>query len=183
MDFLEKDLEDILFESDQEDIRKRGLGYFSYNKLYRQVRLGNYGIADLISFKRYGKSSRIIVYELKNRLLDSAAFWQTVRYMKGIDHHMARNRLKFKNCEIVGEMVGREIDLKSDFCYFPAIQSKISMYTYGYKVDGITFEYQQDSFTLNNPGEISLNSLGYTTKRDFLRDLVQEPLNIKELPF
>jgi len=50
MNFLEKNLETILIETPNELLRNRGLKI--YGKKRNQVRLGNYGIADLITLKK-----------------------------------------------------------------------------------------------------------------------------------
>ena len=50
MKFLEKDLEQIIFESGRDSLRERGLSISG--KLLRQLRIGNYGIADLVEFVR-----------------------------------------------------------------------------------------------------------------------------------
>ena len=47
MSFLEKDLEDIIFETDNDLLFEHGL--FIDGQKKRQVRIGNYGIADLIT--------------------------------------------------------------------------------------------------------------------------------------
>lgn len=52
MDFLEKDLEDIIWNASQTDIgreelKKRGLEI--HGKMYRQVNLGDYGRCDLLT--------------------------------------------------------------------------------------------------------------------------------------
>ena len=49
MNFLEKNLEDIIFETDNVDLRKRDL--FIFGKKKRQVRIGNYGTCDTMVVK------------------------------------------------------------------------------------------------------------------------------------
>ena len=50
MKFLEKDLEEIIFETSNKELNERGL--FVYGKKYRQLRIGNYGVADLVVVDR-----------------------------------------------------------------------------------------------------------------------------------
>ena len=45
MTFLEKDLEQIIFETPKEKLQEKGL--VIKGKLLRQIKIGNYGIADL----------------------------------------------------------------------------------------------------------------------------------------
>jgi hypothetical protein len=55
MDFLEKDLEDIIFDSPNEELRKRGLNIWGKKK--RQLNIGNYGRADIITYDKEMDSS------------------------------------------------------------------------------------------------------------------------------
>lgn len=50
MKFLEKDLEDIIFNADNESLQSRGLEIRGFKK--RQLNIGNYGIADIVTFER-----------------------------------------------------------------------------------------------------------------------------------
>ena len=50
MKFFEKDLEEIIYLSDKDKLSDRGL--YLNGKLKRQLRIGNYGVADLIEYKR-----------------------------------------------------------------------------------------------------------------------------------
>jgi len=55
MKFLEKDLEEIIFNADMKDLPEKGLHFTGVIK--RQLRIGNYGVADLVTFTKgsYGK--------------------------------------------------------------------------------------------------------------------------------
>lgn len=50
MNFLEKNLEDIIYETNNKYLRERGLFINGIKK--RQLRIGNYGIADIVTFKK-----------------------------------------------------------------------------------------------------------------------------------
>jgi hypothetical protein len=60
MNFLEKNLEDIIFETHENKLRDRGLE-ISGKKL-RQLRIGNYGIADMITYTRIKKYFRLKIF-------------------------------------------------------------------------------------------------------------------------
>jgi hypothetical protein len=79
MKFLEKDLEDIIWEASNERLQENGLDISG--KKYRQLRIGNYGIADIVSvtkpyyheyFKKHQKGI-ITIYELKKELIKYAS--------------------------------------------------------------------------------------------------------------
>ena len=86
MKFLEKELEQIIWESDKAQLENRGLSL--YGTLYRQKPIGNYGIADIIQVeKAYSKNKPYLiidVLELKQEKIGISAFLQAVRYAKGI---------------------------------------------------------------------------------------------------
>lgn len=171
--FLEKDLEDIIFESDKDELFKRGL--FIYGKLYRQVRIGNYGVADLISVKRIPTDIRngkrgefashldITIYELKKDKIDVHTFIQAVRYAKGISRYFEKYRTNIK-VQFKVVLIGSEISMNDDFTYItdmftpdipsafysPAINS-VTFYKYKYNFDGIYFE-NHDQYYLINEG-------------------------------
>ena len=141
MKFLEKDLEQIICESGMDELRKRGLGIAG--KLFRQVRIGNYGIADLITVRRpyYVDPLNITIYELKKDTISISAFLQAVGYAKGIQRFMD-NRYPDIDYIMTIALIGHDIDTSGNFCYLPEIVTghcELQMYTYDYKVDGVQF--------------------------------------------
>jgi hypothetical protein len=150
MIFLEKDLERIIKDTPNSFLKERGLSINGFKK--RQVRIGNYGIADLITAKyvtnKYECRLKITVYELKQDVIDVNTFLQAVGYVRGIYQYFEEYR------EIEPEiyicLVGKRI--KTDnFCYLPAIYNNISLYTYDYNYDGIKFT-EHNSYSLIDKG-------------------------------
>lgn len=162
MKFLEKDLEEIIYLSDKEKLSDRGL-YIS-GILKRQLKIGNYGIADLVTFERYYVESsktlpylHIKVYELKKDKIGISALLQAVRYCKGIKTYLEQKhpRLDF-SMDIV--LVGSEVDLSGSFVFLTDLIQhcdsekicrngelyNIDFYTYKYELDGINFERRYD---------------------------------------
>lgn len=163
MKFLEKDLEEIIFESDKEDISERGLPISG--KLYRQLRIGNYGVSDLIEFSKFtvirnGKFSHhmidVHVYELKKDKIGVSAFMQALNYLKGIKSYLSN---RFPNTEIYYSIVliGKAIDANSSFVYLPEFLENsdgacfLHNYTYSYELDGLSFN-KQVNYKLTNEG-------------------------------
>ena len=165
MNFLEKDLEEIIFKANRERMFERGLSIDG--KLMRQVRIGNYGIADLISYKkpqyhtyfRHHEKGRITIYELKKGGISVSAFFQAVRYAKGIARWIDNNT-KFDSAmfdfEIV--LIGT-YDGKSDIVYLADLfresesetlierdtsRCSVSLYSYKFELEGIFFERLED---------------------------------------
>lgn len=161
MSFLEKDLENIIWESDNEKLREKGL--LIYGKKFRQIRIGNYGVADLITVERildcYGEYFLdITVYELKKEKAGISAFLQAIRYCKGIQTYMLnkRSRTLFK-LNIV--LCAKNIDTESDYIYISDLISSdedekicsVYNYSFNYGIDGIVFK-QEKNYNLIDKG-------------------------------
>ena len=161
MKFLEKDLEDIIWESDRDELRKRGLCLGG--KITRQRRIGNYGIADLITFDRFSKQGdddgfyQITVYELKKDKIGISAFLQAVRYSKGIDDYLRYRDVK-TDYEIRIVLIGSEVDDSGSFIFLPDVlgttysdmEDKLTLMTYSYGVDGLNFRHHSRYSLLEN---------------------------------
>ena len=168
MSFLEKDLEEIIYKAEREELLKRGLSISGIKK--RQLRIGNYGIADMVTFERLSTDeispeSKIIdgkevyhlevyhdqallvtVYEFKKDKIGISAFLQAVGYCQGIRRYLdGRDFCKSVIFNIV--LVGKVLDKSSTFSYLADIvnvdkscESFLKCYTYSYDVDGISFD-------------------------------------------
>ena len=154
MDFFEKDLEDILFESNPDDLIERGFHHMSRFKK-RQVRIGAYGIADIIGVHRNPNSNQLIfrVYELKRNKVNQESIIQCIRYMHGLYRYLIKKRygdLSKYLISIHGVVVGGEVRTDTDLIYLPDMIGRydgifqMQLFTYNYKVDGIRF--QQHSY-------------------------------------
>lgn len=158
MKFLEKDLEEIIFTADKEVLSKRGLSL--PKNLKRQLRIGNYGIADLVScqINKWVDHNEVIitVYELKQDKISVSAFLQAVGYLKGISHYL-NSKNKFSNCIVKYELclIGKNIDTFSNFIFLPDLISSdtfmLRCITYSYDIDGISFK-DHYNFSLSQPG-------------------------------
>lgn len=149
MNFLEKDLEEIIFETGGEKIRERGLCIKGFS--FRQLKIGNYGIADIVTFERdYSEPmlAKITVFELKKNEIGVSAFLQALRYVRGIDSYLKHRGVKF-NYYFEISLCGRDIEQADDYVYLCDFintdgKSKrgltyLSNYIYSYGVDGIKF--------------------------------------------
>jgi hypothetical protein len=164
MEFLEKDLEDIIWEADMPELEERGLSI--EGKLKRQLRIGNYGIADLVSFERKNEFPNtpyfsITVYELKKDKIGISAFLQAIQYCKGIKTYLEKRKPNISfDLNIV--LIGRSIDDTGSFIFLTDLigshreckhgfLNSVNFYTYYYKATGINFEMKYD-FDLTNKG-------------------------------
>lgn len=163
MKFLEKDLEEIIYNADKLLLCEKGLNI--NGKLKRQLRIGNYGIADLVEFRRpfyhtYCNEffkGEIIVYELKQDKIGISAFLQALGYLQGIKTYLY-NRGLSEHYNYSIKLIGKEIDLNSTFCYLTDFLSNetdstslyeysifsLCCYKYDYTIDGIKFKRISD---------------------------------------
>ncbi len=154
MGFLEKDLEDIIFEADREELLKRGLPI--RGKVYRQLQIGNYGRADLVSVERGfdfidGVFERVLfinVFELKKDALTIDALIQAKRYASGIRRFL--DKRDFSHSAIINTtIIGNSINSGGDWIYM-LNDYKIKTYTYDYRFDGIFFTRHNDWSLVND---------------------------------
>ena len=152
MKFLEKDLEQILFETSEHDLDERGI--YIPGKRLRQVNIGNYGIADMITFFRnpFDKDIVITVYELKKDSVGIDAFFQAIRYCKGISEYLEHRKFRLFGYNIVFKvvLVGSSFESGS-FIYLTDFYENFTIYTYDYAFDGIHFK-QEGNYHLIKSG-------------------------------
>lgn len=162
MKFLEKDLEDIIWEADNEKLCERGL--LIGGKKLRQLRIGNYGIADLITIEKYNDYIdnepflHITVFELKKEKAGISAFLQAIRYCKGISTYLEKNK-PYLNYKLNIVICAKEIDTNSDYIFITdliesesyGMLSSVSNYSFDYNIDGITFK-KESGYDLTNKG-------------------------------
>tara|TARA_R110000803_G_C11936685_1_gene316054 strand:+ start:204 stop:668 length:465 start_codon:yes stop_codon:yes gene_type:complete len=153
MKFLEKDLEDIIFNAPNSELGNRGLPITGLK--IRQIRLGNYGISDLITINKKIKRKKgviighcidIIVYELKKDEVNKDTLSQLLRYMKGVHRYMKA----FKSVEytLQGVMIGKSTH--DDIIYLSDV-SEFEIFNYDYDYNGISFE-EVNNYSLKHEG-------------------------------
>ena len=161
MKFLEKDLEQIICKTEASKLQEKGLPL--YGKLLQQVRIGTYGIADLVTIERpyYNKflnchsKGMITVYELKKDKISVSAFFQAVRYVKGIQRYLEEleHPISSRHFNYTIRLIGGQIDFDSSLIYLAdllpdyigdyVIDSEdrvfVDFYTYDMDIDGLKF--------------------------------------------
>ncbi len=163
MKFLEKDLEQIIFETRNELLQEKGLGISG--KKVRQLRLGNYGIADLVTLTKpefetsenplyngfHCEPVYIDIYELKQDKISVSAFLQACGYYKGVSEYISKNKKIKRSYKIRLNLIGKTIDKSSQFIYLTDIFDDVFFYTYDYDFQGISFKMEHN-YVLTNPG-------------------------------
>lgn len=166
MKFLESNLEDIIYDqlSTQdgcEKLRSRGLWLWKPLVFKRQLRIGNYGITDLVTLSRWqthpddlGKGL-ITIYELKKDEINLGALLQSFRYLKGIKQWIDEFKA-YSSSDFVFKIVliGSDVDTENDWVYLFEVFDNISCHeecgvrlqldvvTYSYELDGILFKQE-----------------------------------------
>jgi hypothetical protein len=172
MKFLEKDLEQIIMSASNEMLRKRGLHVYGTRK--NQVRIGNYGIADIIELQRPSWDNDMKIYhkgvinviELKKENISVSSFFQAINYLHGIKRFIEIKKPHLQhlfNYRIT--LIGKNIDSNSSICYLPDIidsntdcihednENKLAMdiFTYDYTLNGLEFKSEY-GYKLKNEG-------------------------------
>lgn len=148
MNFLEKDLERIIYETPNDILLQRGL-YVNGKKL-RQVKISTYGVADLISYNidRCGKEISIQIFELKQNEINTETFLQAIRYKRGIQRYLQKTKRFddfYVNYQII--LLGKTVEERTSFCYiFDTVDDLIGI-TYRYEFDGIYFSEESGYFS------------------------------------
>lgn len=148
MKFLEKDLEQIVFDTDPVLISSRGLDHFcgKWQQEFRQLNLGDYGIADIVTFNFETEEKNLLVqvYELKQETVNTGTLLQALGYCKGVNEIIKASKYLEPEWTIEFEiiLIGSKIDNKSSFCYLPDFLTNVFLYTYRYDYDGIYFSMQ-----------------------------------------
>jgi hypothetical protein len=176
MKFLEKNLEDIIFEQLQKPngydiLNDRGL-FLERKPFYhpkptlvkRQLKIGNYGRCDIVILNREHYESinianeehLITVLELKQGVIDLNTLIQSARYAKGIKRYLDHLRGLY-HYKIKVVLIGDVVDIDSNWFYLfdliPNINEFIEIFTYKYDFDGITFEeHDLADYKLTNEG-------------------------------
>lgn len=180
MDFLEKDLEDIIWDASQTDDGRQLLferGLRINGKLYRQVSLGQYGRLDLASVEIYCDRIDINVFELKKDLIDISTMLQAAKYATAIERYYDRILNINRTLNISITLIGREMDLSNNFPFLYNLSPTFSIYLYSYKLDGLHFNYQSKyfHFTSEDFGEINFD----ISKQD----IIEMKERIIDIPF
>lgn len=154
MGFLETNLESIIYKN-ADKARDRGLKIFDHEKVYRQLRLGNYGIADLVGLdvnpEFNGQKIIITVYELKKDQINIDTLSQAIRYVTGLSRIVGSmfNCIPYAEYHIC--LIGKKVNDQFKLFEFIGNMGNIHAYTYDYDVDGIRFT-EQSKYRLSNEG-------------------------------
>ena len=167
MNFLEEDLEDILWDNligNPSALIDRGLGVGNILKMKRQLRIGNYGVSDIITLSKQELGCGIIsIYELKKKKINIDSLLQVVRYYKGIHQWLSKAK-KYDPMNITYEliMIGSEVQLDHDWVYLFELFDELDytvniiVYTYSYSLEGIMFKQHDLSlYCLTDEGFIT----------------------------
>lgn len=166
MQFLEKDLEEIIYSTPQELLNKRGLP-IKYDKILRKVDLKGYGVADIITIyctnNQMGMRCIVVtIYELKQNKLNINTLLQVFRYMKAIKHYSDTCNIENTDVYIKGVIIGNSIDENLDFCFSLDQIKNFSAFTYKYSFEGIYFDdvdYTLSGQKFNTPSYCTLKEI------------------------
>jgi hypothetical protein len=153
MKISEKELENLIFNLDVNVIREKGL-YMPYIKK-RQLRIANYGIADIVGIEKgilnqnVKIKPRVYIYELKVGLIDYKTFLQLSRYALGVKKYLHLKNLDY-NISII--MVGSKVNVNQISCVYELFNSLnifIEAYTYELNLDKTLHKFKYQNLQTN----------------------------------
>lgn len=139
MNFLEKNLESIIF-NEPDYCRARGLDLEPYEfRTYRQMSLAPFGIPDLIQIGSdpYDNEIRVRIIECKRNVIDLTTYAQAARYQTALVRILG---CCSSNYSFEKVLIGQRIDPKNDFWHVVNTDPRCRAYTYQYLADGIHFK-------------------------------------------
>lgn len=156
MEISEKELEDIVFNSSAKILSARGLPMRGLK--FRQQRIGEYGISDIITFERnfnttFSEHENVItIWELNKNDINSNTLCQAFRYLSGIKRYSEENDNRLANfiygCSLRVALLGTSI-CDGDFRYLCGKIDNVDFYTCHYDINGMTFK-SHDGYVLIN---------------------------------
>jgi hypothetical protein len=134
VDFLEKNLEDIIFEN-KDIIHMRGFPEIK-GDLFRQFVNHNGKRLDLFSVDKSDENVRnVSIYELKKGKIDHDAYFQLVGYF--FDFCVENKKNNYGNFNLQLYLIGSEVD--EHVLISASLSEFVHIYTYKYEYDGIRF--------------------------------------------
>lgn len=130
-DFLERTLEDIIFEN-RNVIQERGFPKFK-EKVFRQVILPSGKKIDILSLQIKNGHLEFDVFELKRETININTACQAYYYVEEISRLVAN---EFVSCKPSIVLVGKYYE---NIPLLKELKIPISVYTYSYHMDGISF--------------------------------------------
>ena len=171
MKFLEKDLESIIFETDNEKLQE--IGFDIEGRKFRQLRIGNYGISDIITVSRHGQNLHIEIIELKKDVINIDTLIQSLRYLAGIKNFLKRRNFTknvFYTIKLCGKSISNLRDLSllcSNMTTFNSGIELIQMITYSYDFDGLKFQEHYEHITDSFGENISFGNV-FSKKKEYI---------------
>ncbi len=158
MNILEKEIEDIIWNaihSEPQILSDRGLYIPPNHTWFRQLDLGSYGIADMVSVRKGldpfddTKTLYVTVYELKKDEINLGVLLQAASYCKGI-LRIADKFAKNHTIEFRIRLIGKTLNMGNNFCYLPDCFPLLQIFTFAINMtDGIKF-HNEYNYKQNN---------------------------------
>lgn len=185
MNILECEIEELLFNNLKNEQLLRDRGFFSFEQhYYLHPNFGSYGIPDIVGVTVSNddfefKSMSVTIYELKKESINIDTLLQASRYAKAITRTISNDEeLCIDDIDIKLVLIGKKIDLNSDFVYFSDICHNVCLVTYSIDIlKGVLFKYHS-GYSMTNEKLFDL--------KDYISDFKKGLLikdKTKELPF
>lgn len=146
MKFLERDLESIIY-TNYSKLVHRGLDidqtFYEGGLKFRQMRLGVFGIADLvyINYSPIQDKWHVQVIECKRGPVNGETYLQAKRYARAVEDILLFSPETRRSTRIATSVVliGEKVDCKGQISHAISLDTSCTTFTYKYLFDGIAF--------------------------------------------
>lgn len=183
MNILEKELEDLIFNGEKQHIYDRGLfSIGNYSVFSRQLRIGGYGIADIVGFnydiESHSENLRILnigIFEIKKEKITIEAFKQAIRYAKGLEVFIQSN-FNF-SCNFEFNLIGTSIEISDEFIYMADFIENLNIYTISIDLyEGVKFKCHRN-YHLRDPNFINPDERLIKLIKEHIRREIKDYVN------
>lgn len=137
---MENVMSELIYKADKELLAEKGLE-FPF-KMLKNVDLGKYGKCDLVHYNRDKRFIDIDIISCNRDKISMSSFIDLVTSAKGILKYVNDNYNVLANIRL--HIIAKEIDQKSNICFFPDLFDTVNFYMYKADINGIYFEKIED---------------------------------------
>lgn len=160
-DFLERTLEDIVFER-RDNVHEKGLPIF-YKNAARQVRLRCGKVMDIFTWEINENILTARIIEFKREEIKEAAYWQALDYFMEL---WADTLSHFDNYNVEIILIGTKISEKVEIAMMTS--NMVRAFTYEYGFDGVEFRELESNYNKGKEAYVSAKDNNYLPS-DFIK--------------
>ena len=140
MIFFDKSIKGLIQETETDVLNNKGLG-IPLGKRFLDLRIGNYGIADMIVATRIQGGLGIVILLFKDYEIGIKDFINALEIRRGIERFYQKRGCKLNyTIKIKIKLVGGDLEKSGGFRYLPNLFPGIENIVYSLGVEGLSFK-------------------------------------------